>query len=166
MAQTKSLRQKQEEREHQILGPFASYADESGGRDREEPQCDIRTDFQRDRDRILHCKAFRRLKQKTQVFLAPEGDHYRTRLTHTLEVAQNARTIARALLLNEDLTEAIPAYICILAMPIFYSIAEGISMGVISYVVINLITGKAKEKKISALMYVLAVLFILKYIFL
>lgn len=107
MAQTKSLRQKQEEREHQILGPFASYADESGGRDHEEPQCDIRTDFQRDRDRILHCKAFRRLKQKTQVFLAPEGDHYRTRLTHTLEVAQNARTIARALLLNEDLTEAI-----------------------------------------------------------
>lgn len=80
---------------------------ESGGRDHEEPQCDIRTDFQRDRDRILHCKAFRRLKQKTQVFLAPEGDHYRTRLTHTLEVAQNARTIARALLLNEDLTEAI-----------------------------------------------------------
>lgn len=64
MAQTKSLRQKQEEREHQILGPFASYADESGGRDHEEPQCDIRTDFQRDRDRILHCKAFRRLKQK------------------------------------------------------------------------------------------------------
>ena len=107
MAQTKSLRQKQEEREHQILGPFASDADESGGRDHEEPQCDIRTDFQRDRDRILHCKAFRRLKQKTQVFLAPEGDHYRTRLTHTLEVAQNARTIARALLLNEDLTEAI-----------------------------------------------------------
>lgn len=91
----------------QILGPFASYADESGGRNHEEPQCDIRTDFQRDRDRILHCKAFRRLKQKTQVFLAPEGDHYRTRLTHTLEVAQNARTIARALLLNEDLTEAI-----------------------------------------------------------
>ena len=107
MAQTKSLRQKQEEREHQILGPFASYADESGGRDHEEPQCDIRTDFQRDRDRILHFKACRRLKQKTQVFLAPEGDHYRTRLTHTLEVAQNARTIARALLLNEDLTEAI-----------------------------------------------------------
>ncbi|MCH5266784.1 MAG: deoxyguanosinetriphosphate triphosphohydrolase [Lachnospiraceae bacterium] len=107
MAEAKSLRQKQEEREHQILGPYASFADRSLGRDVEEPQCDIRTVFQRDRDRILHCKAFRRLKQKTQVFLAPEGDHYRTRLTHTLEVAQNARTIARALLLNEDLTEAI-----------------------------------------------------------
>lgn len=107
MVQTKSLRQKQEEREHQILGEFAAFADESRGRDKPEEQCDIRTVFQRDRDRILHCKAFRRLKQKTQVFLAPEGDHYRTRLTHTLEVAQNARTIARALLLNEDLTEAI-----------------------------------------------------------
>ena len=107
MAQTKSLRQKQEEREHQILGPFASYADESGGRDHEEPQCDIRTDFQRDRDRILHCKAFRRMKDKTQVFLAPQGDHYRNRLTHTLEVSQIARTIAKALRLNEDLVEAI-----------------------------------------------------------
>lgn len=107
MAETKSLRQKQEEREHQILGEYAAFADESQGRDMPEEQCDIRTVFQRDRDRILHCKAFRRLKQKTQVFLAPEGDHYRTRLTHTLEVAQNARTIARALLLNEDLTEAI-----------------------------------------------------------
>lgn len=103
----RNLRQKQEEREHRILGKNASFADLSEGRDRYEPQCDIRTDYQRDRDRILHCKAFRRLKQKTQVFLAPEGDHYRTRLTHTLEVAQNARTIARALLLNEDLTEAI-----------------------------------------------------------
>lgn len=102
-----NLREKQERREHQVLGSFATFADQTLGRDREEPQCDIRTDFQRDRDRILHCKAFRRLKQKTQVFLAPEGDHYRTRLTHTLEVAQNARTIARALLLNEDLTEAI-----------------------------------------------------------
>lgn len=102
-----NLREKQEQREHQILGEFASFADESLGRDREEAKCDIRTDYQRDRDRILHSKAFRRLKQKTQVFLSPEGDHYRTRLTHTLEVAQNARTIARALLLNEDLTEAI-----------------------------------------------------------
>lgn len=102
-----TLREKQEKREHVILGSYATFADESRGRDKEEAQCDIRTDFQRDRDRIIHCKAFRRLKQKTQVFLAPEGDHYRTRLTHTLEVAQNARTIARALLLNEDLTEAV-----------------------------------------------------------
>ncbi len=102
-----NLRQKQEAREHEILGADAAFADETLGRDRVEEQCDIRTDFQRDRDRILHSKAFRRLKQKTQVFLAPEGDHYRTRLTHTLEVAQNARTIARALMLNEDLTEAI-----------------------------------------------------------
>lgn len=102
-----NLRQRQECREHEILSEYASFADESEGRDRKEEQCDIRTDFQRDRDRIIHCKAFRRLKQKTQVFLAPEGDHYRTRLTHTLEVAQNARTIARALRLNEDLTEAI-----------------------------------------------------------
>lgn len=102
-----NLRQKQEAREHETLSSYATFADESLGRDRQEEQCDIRTDFQRDRDRILHSKAFRRLKQKTQVFLAPEGDHYRTRLTHTLEVAQNARTIARALMLNEDLTEAI-----------------------------------------------------------
>ena len=102
-----NLREKQENREHEILSSFAAFADSSQGRDREETKCDIRTDFQRDRDRILHCKAFRRLKQKTQVFLAPEGDHYRTRMTHTLEVAQNARTIARALMLNEDLTEAI-----------------------------------------------------------
>jgi dGTPase len=79
----------------------------SRGRDRDEPQCDIRPIFQRDRDRILHSKSFRRLKDKTQVFLSPEGDHYRTRLTHTLEVSQNARTIARALQLNEELVEAI-----------------------------------------------------------
>ena len=102
-----NLRQKQELREHQNLIPFASFSDCSLGRDREEAPCDLRTVYQRDRDRILHCKAFRRLKHKTQVFLEPEGDHYRTRLTHTLEVAQNARTIARALRLNEDLTEAI-----------------------------------------------------------
>lgn len=102
-----NIRQKQEYREHQILSPYASFSDSSLGRDREEPSCDIRPIYQRDRDRILHCKAFRRLKQKTQVFLAPEGDHYRTRLTHTLEVSQNARTLARALRLNEDLTEAI-----------------------------------------------------------
>ena len=107
MEQEKNLRERQEQREHEILGKYASFADESRGRERTEPQCDIRTDYQRDRDRILHSKAFRRLKQKTQVFLAPEGDHYRTRMTHTLEVAQNARTIARALQLNEDLTEAI-----------------------------------------------------------
>ena len=79
----------------------------SKGREREEPPCELRTDFQRDRDRIIHCKAFRRLKHKTQVFLSPESDHYRTRLTHTLEVSQIARTIARALRFNEDLTEAI-----------------------------------------------------------
>lgn len=102
-----NLRERQEKREHEILSEYATFADKSLGRDQPEKQCDIRTDFQRDRDRIIHCKAFRRLKQKTQVFLAPEGDHYRTRLTHTLEVAQNARTIARALRLNEDLTEAI-----------------------------------------------------------
>ncbi len=102
-----NIRQKQEEREHKILGEYASFADMSLGREIPEQECDIRTVYQRDRDRILHSKSFRRLKHKTQVFLAPEGDHYRTRLTHTLEVAQNARTIARALRLNEDLTEAI-----------------------------------------------------------
>lgn len=102
-----NIRELHEMQEHQILSPYASFSDESRGRDREEPQCDMRTIYQRDRDRILHCKTFRRLKHKTQVFLAPEGDHYRTRLTHTLEVAQIARSIARALRLNEDLTEAI-----------------------------------------------------------
>src|SRR5213082_2331071 len=76
-------------------------------RERPEPDCGLRTPFQRDRDRIVHCKAFRRLKHKTQVFISPEGDHYRTRLTHTLEAAGIARTVARALRLNEDLTEAI-----------------------------------------------------------
>jgi dGTPase len=96
-----------EKREHEILSPYAAFSDQSLGRDRYEEPCDIRPIYQRDRDRILHSKAFRRLKHKTQVFLAPEGDHYRTRLTHTLEVAQIARTIAKALLLNEDLTEAI-----------------------------------------------------------
>lgn len=93
--------------EKQYLSPYASLSSQTKGRDIPETLCDIRPDYQRDRDRILHCKAFRRLKHKTQVFLAPEGDHYRTRLTHTLEVAQIARTIAKALRLNEDLTEAI-----------------------------------------------------------
>ncbi len=102
-----NVRLTQEQWEAQYLSPYASLAANSLGRDREEPQCDIRTVYQRDRDRIIHCKSFRRLKHKTQVFLAPEGDHYRTRLTHTLEVSQIARTIARALRLNEDLTEAI-----------------------------------------------------------
>ena len=96
-----------EQRERQDLSPLACLSINSRGRVRPEPPCPIRTVFQVDRDRILHCKSFRRLKYKTQVFLAPEGDHYRTRLTHTLEVAQIARTIARALALNEDLTEAI-----------------------------------------------------------
>ena len=102
-----NLRKRQELREHQYLSPFASFSDNSLGRDIYEEPCDLRPIYQRDRDRILHSKAFRRLKDKTQVFLAPEGDHYRTRLTHTLEVSQNARTIARALRLNEDLAEAI-----------------------------------------------------------
>ena len=107
MEQSLNLRQRMEMREHEILSPYAAFSDCSKGRDYEEEQCDIRPVYQRDRDRILHSKSFRRLKHKTQVFLAPEGDHYRTRLTHTLEVAQIARTIAKALRLNEDLTEAI-----------------------------------------------------------
>lgn len=102
-----TIREQIEQREHEFLSPYASFSDETMGRDREETPCDIRPAYERDRDRILHCKSFRRLKHKTQVFLAPEGDHYRTRLTHTLEVAQIARTIARALRMNEDLTEAI-----------------------------------------------------------
>lgn len=96
-----------EELERRTLSPYAALSAESAGRDRDEEPCSIRPAYARDRDRILHCKAFRRLKHKTQVFLAPEGDHYRTRLTHTLEVSQIARTIAKALRLNEDLTEAI-----------------------------------------------------------
>ena len=102
-----AIRLRSEENERRILSPKACLAAESRGRLRPEPACEIRTCFQRDRDRIIHCRSFRRLKHKTQVFLAPSGDHYRTRLTHTLEVAQIARTIARALQLNEDLTEAI-----------------------------------------------------------
>ena len=102
-----TIREQMEIRETQILSPYAMLSIHSRGREEPEEECDIRPVFQRDRDRILHCKAFRRLKQKTQVFLLPKGDHYRTRLTHTLEVSQNARTIAKALRLNEDLTEAI-----------------------------------------------------------
>lgn len=101
------LREDLEKREYEILSPFAAKAAESKGRQSDEPKCDVRTDYQRDRDRIVHSKSFRRLMHKTQVFLAPEGDHFRTRLTHTLEVSQIARTIARALALNEDLAEAI-----------------------------------------------------------
>ncbi|MBN1289820.1 MAG: deoxyguanosinetriphosphate triphosphohydrolase [Actinobacteria bacterium] len=101
------IRKRTEEIEKNILSSRASLSSESKGRRRPEELCPIRTEFQRDRDRIVHCKSFRRLKHKTQVFLAPEGDHYRTRLTHTMEVSQISRSIARALLLNEDLTEAI-----------------------------------------------------------
>ncbi|MDD3360122.1 MAG: deoxyguanosinetriphosphate triphosphohydrolase [Hespellia sp.] len=101
------IREQLEERELEYLSPYATFSKNSKGRMMKEPECDIRPVFQRDRDRILHCKSFRRLKQKTQVFLLPKGDHYRTRLTHTLEVSQNARTIAKALRLNEDLVEAI-----------------------------------------------------------
>lgn len=102
-----TIREKMENMEKEILSPFATLSICSKGREREEEPCDIRPVFQRDRDRILHCKAFRRLKNKTQVFLTPKGDHYRTRMSHTLEVSQNARTIAKALRLNEDLVEAI-----------------------------------------------------------
>lgn len=102
-----SVREMLESREREILSEKAARSSESKGRVRSEKSCEIRTDFQRDRDRIIHSKAFRRLKHKTQVFISPMGDHYRTRLTHTLEVAQIARTIARSLCLNEDLTEAI-----------------------------------------------------------
>ncbi len=102
-----TIRENLEQWEKDYLSPYASLSMKSKGRLKPEEQCDIRPVFQRDRDRIIHCKAFRRLKDKTQVFLTPEGDHYRTRLTHTLEVSQNARTIAKALKLNEDLVEAI-----------------------------------------------------------
>ena len=102
-----TIREQLELREIEYLSPYATLSKASKGREREEEECDVRPVFQRDRDRILHCKSFRRLKQKTQVFLLPKGDHYRTRLTHTLEVSQNARTLAKALRLNEDLVEAI-----------------------------------------------------------
>lgn len=102
-----TVREETQTIERLTLSPYAALSEQSFGRRTPEPEDDLRTCYQRDRDRILHCKSFRRLKQKTQVFLSPEGDHYRTRLTHTLEVSQIARTIARALRLNEDLTEAI-----------------------------------------------------------
>ena len=102
-----TLREETQRREAEFLSPYACRSAASRGRQRPEEECPIRTCFQRDIDRIVHSKAFRRLKHKTQVFLQPEGDHYRTRMTHTLEVTRIARTIARGLRLNEDLTEAI-----------------------------------------------------------
>ena len=101
------IREQLEEVERKVLSPYAALSADSKGRMVPEEKCSIRTDFQRDRDRIIHSKSFRRLKHKTQVFLSPTGDHYRTRLTHTLEVSQIARTISKGLRLNEDLTEAI-----------------------------------------------------------
>ena len=101
-----TVREQSEAFERQFLSPYAALS-ENAVREKPISPCDLRTQYQRDRDRILHCKAFRRLKHKTQVFLSPEGDHYRTRMTHTLEVSQIARTVARALRLNEALTEAI-----------------------------------------------------------
>lgn len=102
-----TIREMTEQNEEKILSGFATFSKNTKGREKEISPCDMRTCFQRDRDRIIHAKSFRRLKHKTQVFLAPAGDHYRTRLTHTMEVSQIARTIARSLRLNEDLTEAI-----------------------------------------------------------
>ena len=101
-----SIREKKEQREKEYLSRYATYSCDAK-RSHFLKKCDIRTEFQRDRDRIIHCKSFRRLKHKTQVFLSPKGDHYQTRLTHTLQVSQIARTLASALDLNEDLTEAI-----------------------------------------------------------
>ncbi len=106
-ARTLTIKERLEQQEKAVLGPYAMLSSRTKGREKPVSDDDMRTEFQRDRDRILHCKSFRRLKGKTQVFIAPQGDHYRTRLTHTLEVTQVARTIARALRLNEDLTEAI-----------------------------------------------------------
>ena len=102
-----NIREEWERQERERFSPYAMLSAESRGREKEIAPCEVRTAFQRDRDRIIHCKSFRRLKYKTQVFLSPKGDHYRTRLTHTLEVSQVARTLARALRLNEDLTEAV-----------------------------------------------------------
>ncbi|MBQ8808206.1 MAG: deoxyguanosinetriphosphate triphosphohydrolase [Clostridia bacterium] len=101
-----TIREQTEKIERETLSPYACLSEKTKGRAEKRPLCDMRTEFQRDRDKIIHSKAFRRLKHKTQVFITPEGDHYRTRLTHTLEVSQIARTIARSLRLNEDLTEA------------------------------------------------------------
>ena len=101
------IRKELEEREWNTLSPYAAHASATKGRITDEEECDIRTCYMRDRDRIVHCKAFRRLKDKTQVFLSPQGDHYRTRMMHTLEVSQTSRTVARCLRLNEDLVEAI-----------------------------------------------------------
>jgi dGTPase len=106
-AASQSVRERTEEIERQVLGERATLAADSKGREREEEPDPLRTSFQRDCDRLVHCKAFRRLKHKTQVFVSPEGDHYRVRLTHTLEVSQIARTIAKVLRLHEELTEAI-----------------------------------------------------------
>src|ERR671924_741815 len=102
-----TIREGLEQREREILAPAAAKSADTKGRLRPEPEDPIRPSFQRDRDRVIHTKAFRRLKHKTQVFFAPTGDHYRTRLTHTLEVSQIARSIAKVLRLNEELTEAI-----------------------------------------------------------
>lgn len=101
-----TIREQTEKIERETLSPYACLSEKTKGRAKKTPLCDMRTEFQRDRDKIIHSKAFRRLKHKTQVFITPEGDHYRTRLTHTLEVSQIARTIARCLRLNEDLVEA------------------------------------------------------------
>ena len=107
MGTAKGRKEIYEQEEHQRLSAYAAFSDQSKGRRVPEDESDMRTVYQRDRDRIIHSKSFRRLKHKTQVFLAPYGDHYRTRLTHTLEVSQIARTIAKALRCNEELTEAI-----------------------------------------------------------
>ena len=101
------IREYIEQEEHKRFSEYATFSDSSRGREVYEEPCDLRPVFQRDRDRIVHSKSFRRLKHKTQVFLAPYGDHYRTRLTHTLEVSQIARTVARSIRCNEDLAEAI-----------------------------------------------------------
>ena len=103
----RTIREEMEENEEKILSPYACLSKKSRGRLRPEPECDVRVAFQRDRDRIIHSKAFRRLAHKTQVFLSPEGDHYRTRLTHSIEVSQIGRTVARTLSLNEDLVESL-----------------------------------------------------------